>query len=154
VITNLRQVHKAYERFNGLYDRTLFDIMQDTAVYGVRYANARPRYTPRTGKLSRSNEARFAKGRRVGTVKFRNRQPYARAIDEGARPHDIRPKNPNGRLVFFWKKLGKWVFARRVKHPGNRPYRFLHGAAIAAGQKLTQQTSLRLSRLAKTSFRT
>lgn len=46
--------------------------------------------------------------------------PWARYQLEGSMAHPIRPKKPNGLLVFFWKKLGKMVFLRKVNHPGTR----------------------------------
>lgn len=46
--------------------------------------------------------------------------PHARYQLEGSLPHVIRPRKPGGRLVFFWKKLGRMVFLRKVNHPGTR----------------------------------
>jgi hypothetical protein len=54
--------------------------------------------------------------------------PYAIYVHEGARPHVIRG---NPLLVFYWPKVGKTVYFRRVNHPGNRPNRFLVRALAA-----------------------
>lgn len=45
----------------------------------------------------------------------------ATTTDKGARPHVIRPRNPGGRLVFYWPKAGQVVALRKVNHPGNLP---------------------------------
>lgn len=41
---------------------------------------------------------------------------YARYVEFGTKPHEIRPKNPDGVLVF--KVGGKTVRAKVVHHPG------------------------------------
>jgi len=83
-----------------------------------------------------------------GYVRLYNAKPYAAAIDQGARPHDIFPKRGN-RLVFFWQKKNKMVFAKRVKHPGNRPYRFMHGATLAMGREFGKRMTGSMVRVAK-----
>lgn len=135
MITNLPDVFAAHRRFLTRHDHAYRDSLEDASDFGLRYANSRPRFTPRTGELQKANESRVIRTRTLGTVRFRNRKPYAASIDQGARPHDIFPRDrARGRLIFFWPKVGKWIYARRVKHPGNKPYRFLHGATIAAGR--------------------
>lgn len=41
-------------------------------------------------------------------------------LDEGTKPHTItgRPL-----LVFFWPRVGRTVFLRRVRHPGSRKHK-------------------------------
>lgn len=51
--------------------------------------------------------------------------PYAAPVHEGARPHVIRPRH--ARALRF-EVEGRVVFAQRVRHPGNRPNRFLSQA--------------------------
>lgn len=45
--------------------------------------------------------------------------PYAAAIADGARPHEIRPRQAQA-LRFVMN--GRVVFARLVQHPGNRAH--------------------------------
>lgn len=49
-----------------------------------------------------------------------NAVPWAKYQLEGSLAHEIRPRKPGGLLVFFWKKLGKVVYLRRVSHPGTK----------------------------------
>jgi hypothetical protein len=59
-------------------------------------------------------------------------RPYALFVESGTRTHTIEPKNPDGRLVFHWRKVGRVVRMRSVSHPGNRAYRYLEKGLIAA----------------------
>jgi len=48
--------------------------------------------------------------------------PYAPFVELGTRPHVIFPKNKKA-LRFF--KDGKEIFAKKVRHPGSKPYPFM-----------------------------
>jgi len=50
--------------------------------------------------------------------------PIALLHHEGTRAHEIRPRTKRV-LVFVPKGGGPWVYARRVRHPGTRPSRYL-----------------------------
>lgn len=54
-----------------------------------------------------------------------------RILEFGSRPHVIEAK-PGKRLVFFWPKVGKVVYAQRVEHPGTRPYSMMTLASTEA----------------------
>ena len=47
---------------------------------------------------------------------------YAHALEFGAAPHEIVPRT--GRFLRF-ERDGRVIFARRVNHPGNRPFRYM-----------------------------
>lgn len=51
---------------------------------------------------------------------------YAAYVEFDTRPHEIKPKNPNGVLVF--QVNGKTVYARKVHHPGTRAQPFVRPA--------------------------
>lgn len=51
------------------------------------------------------------------------------------RPYYIYPKDPSGHLTFYSRKLGRWITARRVLHPGIHPQR-----PLATGVALTEHT--------------
>jgi hypothetical protein len=101
---------------------------------GVDYAKRFPRFTPRTGDTQRANDWRTVKVAGGRILRIRNTAKHAAALDKGARPHDIHPRVGN-QYLHFKGKFG-WVRTRRVKHPGNKPYRFLHGATVVAGRLL------------------
>jgi hypothetical protein len=56
-----------------------------------------------------------------------NRVPYVNYIEFGTAPHVILPKRALA-LRFKPKGSSKYVFAKRVQHPGTRPYRMLKRA--------------------------
>lgn len=55
--------------------------------------------------------------------------PYAMAVHQGTRPHEIRPKN--GRVLKFPSRGGRIVYAPKVNHPGTKPNPFLEKAMLA-----------------------
>lgn len=62
--------------------------------------------------------------------------PYAAAIEFGSRPHDIVPKH---RKALRWPAEGGFRFARRVRHPGTAPRRFLADALDQAWPDLVAE---------------
>lgn len=66
--------------------------------------------------------------RRVGT-----RLNYAYLVHGGAKAHRITPRSPNGRLVFFWKKVGRVVSLKQVNHPGFKGVPYLQRPLVAYG---------------------
>jgi hypothetical protein len=69
-----------------------------------------------TGALSNSLKKYHlgnASGQYLG---IRAEKPYAASVHEGSRPHLIRPKQADGKLVFF--KNNRMIVTRQVNHPG------------------------------------
>lgn len=60
-------------------------------------------------------------------------QPYSllHILEYGSAPHEITPHLAD-RLVFFWPRLGRQVRAKKVDHPGTRPYAMLQIASTEA----------------------
>lgn len=50
--------------------------------------------------------------------------PYGKFLERGTAPHDIVGKN-SPKAVLAFMVGNKQIFAKRVHHPGNRPYRFM-----------------------------
>lgn len=61
--------------------------------------------------------------------------PHAHLAHDGARPHIIRPRNPGGKLRFYWRKVGHTVTFDRVSHPGMRGKQFLSGPMERVGRR-------------------
>lgn len=81
---------------------------------------------------------------RVGTP-----APYALFPHSGTRPHRITPRTVNGRLVFFWAKVGRVVSLRQVNHPGSKGSFFLTGPLFARGIPRGFRVSVRLTFVAR-----
>lgn len=71
----------------------------------------------------RTTTLRF--GRELVTVVV-NTAPYATFIEGGTKPHVIYPVR--ARYLVFTNREGVRVFAKKVNHPGTRPYRVLTDA--------------------------
>ena len=67
------------------------------------------------------------------THRVGSRISYARLVHGGARPHRITPRNPNGFLIFFWKKVGRRVKLREVNHPGFKGVKYLQKPLVQYG---------------------
>ena len=61
--------------------------------------------------------------------------PYAAAVEKGARPHHIFPNPPRTTLKFFWRRVGRVVHPRMVRHPGMRGKGYLAKAARIAARR-------------------
>ena len=76
----------------------------------------------KTGELERSISVRPTTGYspRISptiTLVAEAKAPQARFTEEGTRPHEIRG---NPILAFYWEKVGRFVYFRKVNHPGNK----------------------------------
>lgn len=103
----------------------------EAGVYAKKYGYDSPGFTPRTGNLQKRTEHKVMLQRNGKVLILRNPAKYARAIDQGSPPHIIRAKNAKY-LRFFLN--GRIQFRKSVKHPGNRPFRFLKAAVPVAGR--------------------
>ena len=54
-----------------------------------------------------------------------SRVNHAYLIQSGARPHMIFPRKRYGKLVFYWKKVGRVVHLPYVHHPGFKRVNYL-----------------------------
>jgi len=77
-------------------------------------------FTPRTGNLQRSIGWRPQD--ETSAVVFANAE-YAPYVEFGTKPHVIEPRN---RRALRFPVGERYVFARRVRHPGSRPYPFFY----------------------------
>ncbi len=95
----------------------------------VAEARANHDYKDRTSTLTNSMEAGPVQGSIAGgdlSVTLSAGAPYARFVDQGTRPHKIRPRR---RKALRWAVEGGFAFAKVVNHPGTRPRRFFERAA-------------------------
>jgi hypothetical protein len=143
---NLKRIREGHKRVLAKTTAAVAEAMAEAGEEAVAYAKRYPRFTPRTGHLQRSNEWRTVRTSGGRLLRIRNTAKYAAPIDKGARPHDIvARRKPH---LHFLGKRG-WVRKRRVKHPGNRPYRFLHGASLVAGRLLQAKLTAKMQRIAQ-----
>ncbi|MBA2686853.1 MAG: HK97 gp10 family phage protein [Gemmatimonadaceae bacterium] len=100
------------------------------AAEGAQEAKRSGRFKNRTGALRQGIAARFLSDS-GGSVEWEILSParYSKFIEEGTRPHEIRPKNAQAlRFVVG----GRVVFAGKVRHPGTQADPFM-GQAYTKG---------------------
>ena len=61
-----------------------------------------------------------------------NRAPHARVVHNGASPHPI-PRAGETYQHFHWRRVGRWVVAYHVSHPGMKGKRYLANALAEVG---------------------
>jgi hypothetical protein len=80
-----------------------------------------------TGKmLAQTRVENFDRGTAFGFIAKQD-VDYAEFVDEGTHPHTIVPKRRGGVLVFYWPRVGRVVYLKRVSHPGNPPFQQFSG---------------------------
>jgi hypothetical protein len=95
---------------------------------GETYARANHPYTDRSNALTGTIHGSVESGDANGAVALlETDSPYARAIEYGSKPHEIRAKpKANGKPgVLAWNGPNGPAFARSVQHPGTSPLPFM-----------------------------
>jgi hypothetical protein len=92
------------------------------------------------GRLKRGLETRISYGPYIveGRVGISGvRYPYAASVEGGAKAHRIPlvPKGPNSWLVFYWRKVGRVVAFKQVKHPGQTGKAYLRIPLLVVAPK-------------------
>ncbi len=144
-IGKVLSAHAKFKRANtGLIDKET----RRAGEFGLVHVGQHPEFKPRTGALQKATEFRILKLKSGAKVTFLNPAKYAAAIDSGARPHIIRPRR--AKALRFIARGGSVVFARMVRHPGNKPYKFLYRATVAAGRVFEQSMHHGMEQIGKT----
>lgn len=82
------------------------------------------RFKNQTGNLRRSISQKVF-GADKGLVFVNDTAPYGEYVEFGTKPHVIRPKN---RKMLAFKSNGITIFAKKINHPGSKPYPFMEPA--------------------------
>jgi hypothetical protein len=143
---NLALIKREHKAVLAKTTAAIAEVTAEAGEAAVEYAKRFPRFTPQTGDTQRANQWRTVKVAGGRILRIRNTKQHAAALDKGARPHDITPRRKS--FLHFKGKFG-WVRTKRVKHPGNKPYRFLHGATLVAGRLLAKKLSVKMGAIAK-----
>jgi len=164
---SLPQVRIKDRTFVRQVNKIVGETVKQGAEAGKQRVYQSPGFRPRTGALQKATHYKIIRLRHGRRVIFSNRLPYAASIDQGARKHEIWPKEGYGlvgplrssqgrreitdigtyRTALMWFVGGKPIWRRMVKHPGNRPYKFLYKANYAAYRVTGRELRLRLGKL-------
>ncbi len=116
------------------------------ALEGAQYAKKVGAFQDRTGKLRDRIYAKFKSGNINGS-KWEIISPakYSIFIEKGTKPHEIKPKDKS---VLHWiDSGGGHIFAKRVMHPGTRPYGYMESTAVKAKHVLWHEINATLDRV-------
>lgn len=143
ILKNPAEVRRKSDYFLALNERELATSLESTGRVAVRYVFQFPRFKPRSGKTQKATKARVIRTAGGRLLRLTNTAKHAGALESGAKPHDI---TGNPWLVFKGRD-GQWRRVRRVKHPGNKPYRFMSSAhqagnAYFKGDMIRRMTAL------------
>lgn len=142
-ISNLDEFERAHDRLLADNERAIAQALDLAGQHGVEHVQRYPEFKPHTGNLQKHTKYRVVRTSAGRILRLSNDSPYAGAIDGGAKPHVIVPKR--GKFLRFIGRDGRTVFARRVNHPGNKPYRFLYFATDAANRVFRADIERRLT---------
>lgn len=132
---NLGPILSAHAKFKRANSELLTKETRRAGEFGLVHVGQHPEFKPRTGQLQRSTEYKIVKLKSGAKITLLNRAKYAAAIDQGSPRHMIAARRARA-LRFMWH--GRLMFRRYVMHPGNKPYKFLYRATVAAGRVFEQ----------------
>lgn len=121
-ITNEEEARKEIEE-------KIEEIKNKTAMY--MEAQAKLKAPVKTGMLRASIHG----GVEGNYIYVASATPYDVYVEYGSTPHEIKPKR---RKALAFKKDGKEVIVKKVRHPGARPQPFLRPAANEGKAKLIE----------------
>lgn len=115
-IENLEELKALFKKAPQIVSKELETATKDSAKFILK--TEKEEVPVKTAQLKRSitMEYRPISASIYPTVK------YALPVHEGSKPHVILPTR---KKLLRFKVNGKWVFARKVKHPGNKANKFV-----------------------------
>lgn len=154
ITLDLSELRRAAARAPHVLSAACARIVKAACEEGADEARKNHGYKDRSGNLTKSirGELVFATvGEAEGEIVAGGKDaPYAVFVEAGTKPHEIRPKlgreeagpvgpgqsrsrRKQGKAMLAWQgPSGDWRFAKRVKHPGTRPYGFMGAAYLKA----------------------
>lgn len=146
VLKNLDEVRRHHEFFLALNEREMTEALDASGRVATRFVMTFPRFTPRTGKTQKATKHRVVRTSRGRVMRFTNTAKHAGALESGARPHVIRVRSRNH--LRFRGRNGQFVFRESVRHPGNRPFRFMSSAHTAGNAYFKGDMQRRMTAIA------
>jgi hypothetical protein len=144
---DIRRLERDHGKFIAAHRQAVEDSAEEAAKAGERLSKERPGFKHRTGNAKARTKGRVIRRGGKVIVRMSNDAKYAAILEKGSRPHIIRPKRPGGFLRF--EIQGRIVYARQVRHPGTKPYRFLSKGRDVASRMFEQVLRPRMIRAAR-----
>jgi hypothetical protein len=145
-IQSVERMGRQHDWFLSETERAIEKALGMSGLAALQRVNSNPPFKPQTGKLQKATKAKVARLGSGRVLRLTNSKHYASFVEGGTKPHDI-PKRP-GKVLRFRGAGGGFVFARKVKHPGTRPYKFLSRGLLAARNEFTDEMDRSMSAIA------
>lgn len=146
VLKNFDEVRRRHEFFLALNEREMNTALDVSGRVATRFVQTFPKFTPRTGKTQKATKHRVIRAGRGRVMLFTNTARHSASLEFGARPHIIRVRNRNH--LRFRGRDGNFVFREAVRHPGNKPYRFMSSAYNAGNAYFKRDMQRRMTVIA------
>lgn len=146
-IRNLDEIRRGHDFFLARNERLIEATAERAGRHAEDHVRRHPLFKPRTGRTQKKTGHRVVRTSGGRLLRIFNTAKHAAALDSGARPHLIRARFRN--KLRFRGKSGAFVFRESVRHPGNRPYKFLFRATNSAYRVMGQDLARGMTELAK-----
>ena len=111
-------VHDVADDLARVRDLNYVKHLESIGALAMKFIDARTPY--KTGQLLQGNRFNVVND---AAIEFGNDAPHAIFVINGTKPHEIRPKSPNGVLAF---SIGnQTIFTTLVNHPGTTANPFI-----------------------------
>lgn len=147
MFVDIRRLERDHGKFIADHRRATEEASEEAAEAGQKLSRERPGFTNRTGRTKAKTRGQVIRRGGKVIIRMSNNAKHAAVLEKGSRPHIIRPKKPGGFLRFVAN--GQIVYARQVRHPGTKPYRFLSKGRDVASRVFEQSMSRRMIRAAR-----
>ena len=136
---NIAHLKRTHERFKQRNKQIVDVAMRAAGAHAVEHVRQQSKFKRRSrSSLKDDTKTQIIRSRGGKILRLKWSKKHAPFIEYGTRPHVIKPKR-RSHLVFYWRKVGKVVFAKKVNHPGTKPYKFGWKSAHAAHRILGQR---------------
>lgn len=151
---DIGQMRAAHTRFDRAFQRMVENTMRDHNVAAMSEARQELSEHVRSGRLLSSANRQLIKfkGRIVSRGELGKGVKYAEGFEYGTRPHPIYPRRAR-MLRFIGRRDGAVVYAKKVNHPGNRPFFVVGGAWWKMAVRYATVLRANMHFLAQTEFR-
>lgn len=133
-VDGLEELIANVRKAKGSFDSLLLQAMNKatTEVQNEAKAVKEGRFKTQTGTLRRSI-LREVQSAQKGLVYVASDAPYGIYVELGSGPHTIEAR---GKKALAFKGPSGIIFAKRVNHPGSKPYPFMSAAFEAIAPKI------------------
>lgn len=151
---NISMMQATHARFDRAFRKMVENTMRDHNTAAMNETRGELQEHVKSGKLLASAKGQFLKYKNhvISRGKLGERLKYAQSFEYGARPHMIYPRRARF-LRFIGRRDGAVVFAKKVNHPGNRPYFVMGGAWWKMAARYAVVLRANMHFLAQTEFK-